>query len=134
MLVVTKCANGIEQCSGNLEKIEKDGIVVYEGDATVLPFAKAEDNDCLSKLIKPDTNYWLDILVATVTHYTEFQLRCFTANAAAGLPEIRDIVYFRTKPPVPQGTSAENTFLKRMEIIFCMSAFLVRTFQQLRRN
>jgi hypothetical protein len=43
MRVITSCMNGIEQCSGNLEKIEKDGMTIFEGDATVLPFAKAED-------------------------------------------------------------------------------------------
>jgi hypothetical protein len=100
MLVETKCINGIEHCSGNLEKIEKDGTVVFEGDATVLPFAKAEDPDCLSKLIKPDNNYWLDILSVYIHHYSEIELRLFTANPT-NLPVRHDRVVISTRPHSP---------------------------------
>jgi hypothetical protein len=101
MRVSTHCVNGIDQCSGNLEKIEKDGVVVFEGDATELPFSHPERRSVISILIKPDIDYWLDILVVMVSHHSEIQLRIFEANAASGytLPEIKDIVYIRTKQP-----------------------------------
>ena len=97
MLVETKCINGIEHCSGNLAKIEKDGDVVFKDDATVLPFAKAEDPDCLSKLILPERNYWLDILAVYVHHMTrtEYELFCSNPNLVAAK---NDVVIFSTRP------------------------------------
>ena len=61
--VETDCVDGIENCKGHLIKIEKDGAIVYDHDAIELPFARANEPDCLAKTIFPGIPYFLDVLV-----------------------------------------------------------------------
>jgi len=70
--VKTDCVNGIEGCIGHLIKIEKDGLIVYDHDAVELPFARANEADCLSKSIFPNNPYFLDVLVTHNPTHTVF--------------------------------------------------------------
>ena len=113
--VSTKWVNAIEECSGNLEKIEKDGVVVFEGDATVLPFSKPEDRRDVSIIMKPDVNYWLDILAVIVHRFTEEELQGLRATnwTHVPFPNRPDRVWIATKPPYvpPNNTKGQYVFL-----------------------
>jgi hypothetical protein len=100
VLVETECTKGIEHCSGNLEKITKDGQVIYEGDATVLPFAKSEDSDSTSKMILAGRNYWLDVLAVRIYHMdvTDYELYKVNPNL---VKNHFDTVAIATKPHSP---------------------------------
>lgn len=101
MLVETKCVNGIENCLGHLAKIEKEGAVLFEHDFPELPFAKAEEPDCLAKRILPDNHYWLDILAVYVHQISEEEYRFRLINDPTTWQAHSDRVYFATRPHSP---------------------------------
>ncbi|MGA2685438.1 MAG: hypothetical protein ABSF51_10335 [Verrucomicrobiota bacterium] len=123
MRVLTNCVNGIEKCSGNLEKIEKDGIVVFQGDATELPFAKPENRSELSILMKPEIYHWLDILVVIIHHYTKEELGILFDYTKTPLPADRDIVLISTKQPYtpPNDINGQYAFNQIGEYILYVS-------------
>lgn len=62
VVVEVDCATEIENCTGYLTKIEKDGLVIYDHDPRELPFAPSDREDCLAKTLSPKISYLLDVL------------------------------------------------------------------------
>jgi hypothetical protein len=62
VVVEADCAIEIENCSGFLTKIEKNGLVIYDHDPRELPFAPSDREDCLTKTLSPNIPYHLDVL------------------------------------------------------------------------
>ena len=100
--VETDCVNGVKNCVGNLLKIEKDGVVVFDHDTLKLPFAKAEDPKSLEKTVAQDTPEWLDVLAIYLYQPPPFSevetlVRAYNPHA---LPKIddRDAIAIATKP------------------------------------
>jgi hypothetical protein len=126
MRVVTNCINGIEQCCGNLEKIEKDGVLVFQGDATELPFSKPENRDTFYIHMKPDIDYWLDVLVVFIHRFTEEELRTFSIcndYTRTPLPIRPDNVFIATKQPYtpPNDINRQYIFRQAGEYILYVS-------------
>lgn len=120
--VSTQCVDGIEQCCGNLERIEIDGLVVFEGDATVLPFSKPETRAEIPILMKPDIDHWLDVLVVKIHHFTERELTTIDYTTTP-LPKRRDTVFIATKQPYtpPMNVSGQYAFAVTGEYILYIS-------------
>jgi hypothetical protein len=63
VVVEVGCVGGIKNCLGHLEKIEKDGQVVFENDYIELPFAQSTDEKTrFNKTIHNSSPEMLDVL------------------------------------------------------------------------